>query len=961
MAVFVGSVVSGALLESVPRSISDRFVMLEFLGKGATGEVYRAEDLECHRTVALKRLNSELSADPLSRRRFLEEASRASELRHPRIADYFEAVEDNRDLYLVMEYVEGETLRQRLKRPLARTEFFRIATQCAEALVAAHAGNLVHCDIKPENIMLTPQGDVKVLDFGVAKRLQTEALDTTVDRKGTLSGTPAYMAPEVLRQQKPDARADIFSMAVVLYEMLTRQHPFLAESFVETTNRISNHLPESPRELNPEVSKNLERVVRTGLAKDPRERYASAQELLDDLRAVEKGRKPRNARWVPAHDTEKRNPWLTAVAVIAVIAAGVLVRQKLFSKPVLIERGWVLISDFDTQANAPLPDSGIREGLSIALQQSRYVNVFTRSRVYDVLQRMKKSDVTRIDESLGREVCQRENLQVLLAGSIEEIGSQVQITVRAVEPVHGTLLFAEKEQFDRKDQVFGKVDELARRVRMDLGESWSKIEKTSRPLDKVTTGSLEALQLYSQAKEFMDQGKLEQALPLLQGALQLDPDFAMAHMQLSAYYASIVGKNSRTIEELQKAYDLRLRVTDREQRRIEASFFEAQERYEDTAQALSVLVGLYPDDVDAHSDLSDAYVAIGQWDPAVAELREAVRLDPSSPPANSRLVIRLAHKNAYPEALAAYRAAKARGIESPQLHWGLGLTYQGMGDTVAADAQFRLLQSKGDAYWSLGQLYLARNSLYQGHLAAAESELEAGLLRERQSGNKGLKLSFYDLMGSEDLWRGNRAGARQQADRILDTPGSNLQTVDSMTAGVLYVRSGGLAQAKLVLQRLELVQEQVPSAWNRSSYLNLAGEIALAENQPDRALAAFQAADATYAGVLPHFGMARAYEAKRNWASAVQQWQSVLDARGEVLQEWFPAMLTQAQLQMARSLRQLNQPADARLHYQQALQMWRDSDDTRFRRVVMAELQSLGDAAVKGPGPNQPVARTTAN
>ncbi len=946
MACFVGSVVSGALLESVPRSISDRFVMLEVLGKGATGEVYRAEDLECHRIVALKRLNPELSADPLSRRRFLEEASRARELRHPRIAAYYEAVEDNRDLYLVMEYVEGETLRQRLQRPIARTEFFRIATQCAEALEAAHAGNLVHCDIKPENIMLTPQGDVKVLDFGVAKRLQTEALATTVDRKGTLSGTPAYMAPEVLRQQTPDARADIFSLAVVLYEMLTRQHPFLAESFVETTNRISNHLPESPRELNPEVSKNLERVVRTGLAKDPQERYATAQELLDDLRAVEKGRRPRNARWVPAHDTEKRNPWLTAVAVIAVIAAGVLVRQKLFSKPVLIERGWVLISDFDTQANAPLPDSGIREGLSIALQQSRYVNVFTRSRVYDVLQRMKKSDVTRIDESLGREVCQRENLQVLLAGSIEEIGSQVQITVRAVEPVHGTLLFAEKEQFDRKDQVFGKVDELARRVRMDLGESWSRIEKTSRPLDKVTTSSLEALQLYSQAKEFMDQGKLEQALPLLQGALQLDPDFAMAHMQLSSYYASIVGKNSRTIEELQKAYDLRQRVTDREQRRIEASYYEAQERYEDTAQALSVLVGLYPDDVDARLDLADAYAAIGRWDGAIAEAREVVRLSPTSSRAYSRLVIWLARRHAYSDAIAVYQKAKAQGIESPQLNWGLGLVYEGQGKAGDADKQFRLLEANGDAYQGLAHLSRARNYLYQGQFRAGEAEIQAGL-RHEQAQNKGLKPLFYYVLGNVYLWQGDRNGARQQATRILAAPEADLQTGDLLSAGILYARSGEAKHADGVLHRLDKLQGQIPTAWNRSSYWNLAGEIALAESKPEGAIEAFQSAESAYPGALPHFGMARAYEAKREWDSALQQWQLVVDATGEILQDWSPVMLTEAELGMARDSRQSHREPEARFHYQNALQLWRGTDDNHFRHQVQAELQSLENSAGK--------------
>src|SRR5207244_11859221 len=219
---------------------------------------------------------------------------------------------------------------------------------------------------------------------------------------------------------------------------------------------------------------------------------------------------------------------VAAIVSLLVLAGIFAVSRKAHSEPILHERGWVLISDFSTQGDDPFPDMGVREGLTIALQQSRYVNIFPRTRVYDVLQRMKRSDVTRIDENLGREICRRENLQVLLTGSIEHLGQAFQITVRAIDPVRGNLLFAEKERFDRKEEFFERVDAVAKKNRKDLGESLSGIEESSRPLAKVTTASLEALQLYSQASDAVMEGKTNLAPPLLQASLQLDPDFAMA-------------------------------------------------------------------------------------------------------------------------------------------------------------------------------------------------------------------------------------------------------------------------------------------------------------------------------------------------------------------------------------------------------------------------------------------------
>ena len=444
----------------------------------------------------------------------------------------------------------------------------------------------------------------------------------------------------------------------------------------------------------------------------------------------------------------------------------------------------------------------MREGLTIALQQSRYVNVFPRTRVYDVLQRMKRGDVTRIDENLGREICRRENLQVLLTGSIEHLGQAFQITVRALDPVHGNLLFAEKERFDRKEEFFERVDAVAKKTRKDLGESLSGIEESSRPLAKVTMASLEALQLYSQASDAVMEGKTNLAPPLLQASLQLDPDFAMAHQLFADVYLTM-GNRARQLEHLKRAYDLRQSVTDRERRQIEGDYYSAIGDYEKSAQSLLALVTLYPDDTEAREDLGRAYASIDDYPSAIEQFRQVLTFNPESAVASASLVRFLARTNAYDEAIDVYQAASRRGLQSPGLTWGLGLALFGQGKVAEARREFTRVQDLGGAYQSRGSVFMARTLIYEGKLSQAAEVLSAEVRRDQSLSNRSPELLSRYLLASILLLQEKKELARRELKMMLSAgEPETVQAEDLRRVATLYARMGDLGPAHDTLRKL---------------------------------------------------------------------------------------------------------------------------------------------------------------
>ncbi len=687
--------------DSLSGTVVGRFRIAERLGQGGMGEVYRAEDTKLKRTVALKRLAPSLRADSLYRRRFLEEAERASRFGDAQVAAVYDVLEEHGEIFLILEYVEGQNLRQRLRQPLSLDEFFTIAMQCAEALVSAHGHGIVHCDIKPENIMLTSAGKIKILDFGVAKHLPRSDQSSTVDRAGTFAGTPAYMSPEVLLERVPDGRADIFSLGVVFYEVLTGQHPFLANSFVATSDRIRAETPASIRIFNRSVSRDLDALVNKAMAKDPAQRYASAQELLDALRQVHGELSDAGlARVVPPRvETlpKKNRTWLWA----SVLLLGVLLfaffywqarssrGNSLGSSPAPIQLAVLPFAPTADDAGSRAFCDGLTETLTAKLTQltGNYpLQVVPSSEI-------RAAGVTSVEQA-------RKNFGVglVLEGSLHSSGNQVRVAYTLVDAKTNRQLHAETVDADVSD-AFAVEDRVVDGTLHMLGLTVKNDDRVV--LAAHGTGDASAYDQYLRGRgyllDYQKHENIDSAISAFNRALTLDPKYAEAYAALGKAYGLQYEEGQGGRELMEKA-----------------------------RSACDHAVASSPSLAEGHTCLGSVFRATGEYDKAVAQFREATTLDPTSDDAFRGLADAYEKLNQPDEAEATFRKA----ISLRPQYWGgynwLGFFYWQQGRYDDAARMFKevvsLMPDNFRGYSNLGAMYVV-----QGRYAQAIDALQKSL------------------------------------------------------------------------------------------------------------------------------------------------------------------------------------------------------------------------------------------
>ena len=527
------------------------------LGTGGMGEVYQATDSKLGRSVAIKLLPEALTHDTERVARFEREARVLASLNHPNIAAIHGVEEARGRKFLVMELVAGETLAERIERgPIPVADALAIATQITDALEAAHEKSVVHRDLKPANIKVGADGKVKVLDFGLARQSGTAdtpgMTETMLTEPGSPMGTIAYMSPEHARGQPVDARGDLWSLGVALYEMVTASRPFDGPTTAIVFDALLNKTPTPVRGRNPKVPEALERIIGRLLEKDRELRYGSAAELRGDLERLQLGLRP-------AAPFGRRRPLLrlaiaaAAVIIVAVAVAG-LWQHRTQAKP-LTDKDVLVLADFTNTTGDPVFDGTLRQALAIQLEQSPFLKIMDDVQVQRDLRLMSLPPGTPITSQIAHDICVRDAAAATIDGSIASLGKSYVITLQAITCGDGATLAREQIQADDKENVLNAVGTAATAMRAKLGESRSSIQQLNRPLEQATTGSLEALQSYTAGFAELGRGRFLAAVPLFERAIVLDPNFAMAYNHLSTSFnnAGDAGREDARTPELQEA------------------------------------------------------------------------------------------------------------------------------------------------------------------------------------------------------------------------------------------------------------------------------------------------------------------------------------------------------------------------------------------------------------------------